>query len=227
VAIRNSNDPGGGFVLNSFGAVQLGLYNPGANAWNQIPAGGQRSMFGVDSTGRVGSLTNTGNAPAYRNLLDDGSGNASIQGRVTASNMPAIAHVNSNVINTGQIDNNSATLIENITINVPADGFLHIRVRAPIYYFYLGTELGVTEVFLELKETTGNEVLIKESYFQQRGVIGLTETTAGNFDMTLDHFLQVSAGQRSFKVRLRHAGNGACYGEAGSQITIMYFPRAM
>ncbi len=85
VNIRNVNDPGGGFLLDSFGTLQLGMYNPGAGAWNAIPAAGRRSLFGVSSTGRVGSLTNTGNSPTFRNTLDDGSGGASIAGSLTVS----------------------------------------------------------------------------------------------------------------------------------------------
>ncbi|MBX3382947.1 MAG: hypothetical protein KF864_05500 [Phycisphaeraceae bacterium] len=80
VRVRNSNDTGGGFVLNSFSTLQLGLYNPTAGAWGIVPASGRISLFGVQNTGRVGTLTNTGGSPTWRNTIDDGSGNASFTG---------------------------------------------------------------------------------------------------------------------------------------------------
>lgn len=81
--VRNVNDPGGAMILNTFGSLQLGLFNPDVSAWNSIPALGYRSMFAVDSQGRVGSTTNTSSAPAFRNLLDDGNGNASVNAGLT------------------------------------------------------------------------------------------------------------------------------------------------
>jgi hypothetical protein len=226
-AIRNINDVGGGYIQQSGNALQLGLYNPSASGWGNVPANGFRAALGADNTGRVGSLTNTGLAPAFRNLLDDGNGNAAVQGRVEAANMPAIAHASTSIF-VGPLTNNSGTLIENISINVPSSGFLHITCRTPIYYFRQGNDLGVMGAYLELKETTNGEVLTKEALFEDRGNIDPVGSNAMSLEMSLEHFMPVSAGPKSFKVRLRHAGGGgACYGEPGAQITIMYFPRGL
>lgn len=75
VRIRNTNDPIGGILWNSFGTLHMGMYNPTAAAVAQIPANMRRAFFSVSSDGRVGSTTNTGGSPTYRNYLDDGSGN--------------------------------------------------------------------------------------------------------------------------------------------------------
>lgn len=83
--IKNNNDTGGGFALSSFGALQFGLFNPTASAWNTVPANGRRSYFGISSLGTVGSLTNTTNSPTFRNILDDGAGAASIAGDLTVN----------------------------------------------------------------------------------------------------------------------------------------------
>lgn len=94
VHIRNVNDPGGAVLINSYGALQLGMYNPGANAWNLVPALGRRFFFGVNAEGKVGSLTNTGLQPTFRNLLDDGYGGMQIAGS---------SQVNGNLRVNGQI----------------------------------------------------------------------------------------------------------------------------
>ncbi len=87
VRVRNLNDPGGGFILNSWSALQLGMFNPSGAAWGQIPANTNRSFFGVDNSGRVGTLTNTGGQPLWRNMLDDGAGNAAFAGTVQAQGL--------------------------------------------------------------------------------------------------------------------------------------------
>jgi len=223
VAIRNANDPGGGYVLNSFGTVQLGLYNPTASAWNAVPANGQRAMFGVDSTGRVGSLTNTGNAPSFRNILDDGSGNASIQGNLAARNMPAVAFAAS-TNGTSVLNNASETLLESITINVPGDGFIRIFCNWNVLV-YTASPM-VSQAFLELKETTGAEVLTKEAIFRISPDLTAPSTSVEQ-NVPLEHIMPVTAGTRRFKVRLRHDGGGGAYSLEGGQISIMYFPRGM
>lgn len=76
--VRNTNDTGGGVILNTFGSLQLGLFNPSGAAWGVVPAGGYRSVLAMDNQGRVGSTTNTSAGPVYRNLLDDGSGRLGI-----------------------------------------------------------------------------------------------------------------------------------------------------
>lgn len=72
--VRNTNDVGGGVILNTFGSLQLGMFNPSAAVWGVVPAGGYRAVLALDNQGRVGSVTNTGAGPAFRNVLDDGSG---------------------------------------------------------------------------------------------------------------------------------------------------------
>jgi hypothetical protein len=72
--LRNWNDSVGGFAGNTWASLQFGLYNPGSSAVDAVPAGRERSFFGMDSVGRVGSMTNVFGQPAYRNLLDDGAG---------------------------------------------------------------------------------------------------------------------------------------------------------
>lgn len=83
--VRNTNDPGGAVLLNTWGSLQLGLYNPTASPWGNVPANSYRAILAMDSVGRVGSATNTSAGPTYRNLLDDGSGNASVAGNLTGS----------------------------------------------------------------------------------------------------------------------------------------------
>lgn len=80
VRIRNTTDAGGGVLVNSFSALQLGLYNPTGAPWGAIPANTVRKFFGMNSSGVVGSLTNTSNSPAFRNILDDGSGRVLLRG---------------------------------------------------------------------------------------------------------------------------------------------------
>lgn len=76
--LRNSNDTGGGVLVDTFGSLQLGMYNPTGAAWGSVPANGYRAVLALDTAGRVGSTTNTGAGPAFRNLLDDGNGRMSI-----------------------------------------------------------------------------------------------------------------------------------------------------
>jgi hypothetical protein len=74
--IRNSNDTIGGWLGDSGNTLQLGMYNPTANAVGVVGANSSRAFFGIDgATGRVGSLTNNFGSPAFRVVLDDGNGN--------------------------------------------------------------------------------------------------------------------------------------------------------
>lgn len=86
INIRNINDGGlGGFIRNTYGALQLGMYNAGAATFGQVAPASKRSFFGFDSSGKVGSLVNdltVSGSPAYRNLLDDGAGNMSVSSAV-------------------------------------------------------------------------------------------------------------------------------------------------
>jgi hypothetical protein len=224
LAIRNVNDTGGGYVQNSFGTVQIGLYNPTGIAWNAVPANGFRAGLGVESTGRVGSLTNTSTVPAFRNVLDDGNGNASIQGQISAVNLPAIKYTSTNAF--GIIYNSSITLIENITVNIPAPGYLHITGRTNIDLSVNGINTAVGT--LELKETTGAEVVVKETEFRFSPGIAPGIFAAVSQEMTLEHNIPVVAGTRSFKLRLVHSNNGMGNGlYLGGEITVMYFPSGL
>lgn len=221
--IRNINDVGGGFMQNTFATVQIGLYNPTASVWGVVPAGGQRAVLGVQNTGRVGSLTNTGLAPTWRNILDDGSGNASIVGNLSAANMPAVKHA----VRTAGVDiisNDSRTVIEDITVNVPAPGFLWITTRVNVYV-YTSSPLD-SGVFLELKDTTTTEVLIRESPLFLGPPVAAPSMSIES-DQTIQHVKPVSAGVHRFKVRVRHTGGGGGGSLRGGEITVMYFPASL
>jgi len=83
--MRNTNDPGGGVLVNTWGALQIGMFNPSASPWGAIPANGYRTILAMDFSGRVGSATNTSGGVTYRNILDDGSGGASFAAKTTAT----------------------------------------------------------------------------------------------------------------------------------------------
>lgn len=83
--VRNVNDPVGGFVQNTWGALQIGMYNPGTTVVGRIQPGEQRTLLAMDSTGRVGTCTNTSEAPIFRNVIDDGLGYATFHRNVTVA----------------------------------------------------------------------------------------------------------------------------------------------
>jgi hypothetical protein len=212
--------------------VQLGLYNPGANAWNQIPAGGQRSMFGVDSTGRVGSLTNTGNAPAYRNLLDDGSGNASIQGNLAARNLPAVKEsrtIRDARIKTGWVSvNGTFTNFDSITVNVPGPGFLVIEGEAQISQRASVPGTASHYGWIKIEETTGATVQLMEetiSYanFYQTGGDSILERVAKPSIV-----VPTSAGVRSFRLVVTDGAAGIESTLVGTTaIRVTYYPAGL
>ncbi len=81
--LKNWNDTVGGFVGNSYSALQLGLYNPTGLDDGAVPANNSRTFFAMASDGRVGSTANFFvGAPAFRNLLDDGAGQVAVNGIV-------------------------------------------------------------------------------------------------------------------------------------------------
>lgn len=225
VRVRNTNDPGGAFIQDTFSTLQLGMYNPTASTWGVVPANTSRAMLGMQNTGRVGTLTNTTGSPVWRNTIDDGSGNASFAGNVAANNLPAIKFASTTA--SGSIHNNSVTLIENITVNVPASGYLRITARCEgslaAYDFKL------TTATLELKETTSGEVVVKDAVMS----IGDGQPSASGMswrgDITLEHSFATGPGTRSYKLRLLHNTlndlNNLQY--FGGEITIMYFPNGL
>ena len=81
----------GGYMQNTYGSVQLGMFNAGTGAAGQLPAGVKRAFFGMDFSGKVGSMVNTTIVPSFRNLLDDGSGNLSVLGGITAGGWAVIS----------------------------------------------------------------------------------------------------------------------------------------
>lgn len=86
--LGNSNNGAniGTFWGDTNGTAQLGWYNGSGGAVGVVAAGTQRSFFGFNSSGAVGSLTNNFGSPAFRNYLDDGSGNVQISGRYNVQN---------------------------------------------------------------------------------------------------------------------------------------------
>jgi hypothetical protein len=223
VRVRNTNDTGGGFILNTFATLQFGMFNPSGSAWFSVPANGQRSMLGVHASGRVGTLSNTSGSPDWRNTIDDGSGNAEFQGNITANNMPAVKHVSTST-GTAVFSNDSRTIIENITVNIPASGYITIHCRATAYVYT--TSFNASQLFLELKETTGPEALIKESLLRL-APSPLAPDMNMESDLVIQHTIPVSAGVRQFKLRVRHQGGGGGGNTRGGEITVMYFPASL
>lgn len=225
IRVRNINDSGGGFIVNIGSTLQLGMYNPAASTWGVIPSGASRSLLGLSHTGRVGTLTNDIGAAAFRNTIDDGAGNAQFAGNISANNMPAIKFVTSPA--SGFFRNNSVTLIESVPVNVPADGFLRITARCRV--FISAYEVFNSTATLELKETTSGEVTIKAVPL---GIAGGAPTPSGanhNGDITLEHVIPVTAGTRTFKLRLLHAAGSGVDGVSysNSEMTVMYFAEGL
>jgi hypothetical protein len=180
--LRNSNDQGGAFLLDSFGALQLGMYNPGATAWGQIAAGGRRSMLGMDSTGKVGSLTNTSNVPAFRNLLDNGSGDASIAGSVTIAGN---AQINSQVAIGGSVGGESLRvyggMLQDQDTNGP--GFMTLqstRVTGPELQLI---NMGVGGKIFTLRNsgTGASSAMVFTNFTDARELLRIARTGAATF----------------------------------------------
>ena len=83
--IHNSNDPIGGVIGDTFSALQLGMFNPTGSVVGVLAAGEKRAMFGMNASGKVGSLTNDFGSPVYRNVVDDGNGLMSVGGVLNAT----------------------------------------------------------------------------------------------------------------------------------------------
>jgi hypothetical protein len=199
--VRNTNDPGGAFILNSFSTLQFGLFNPSVSAWGAVPAGLQRSMFGVQNTGRVGTLTNTSGAPSWRNTFDDGVGNATFAGTISATNMPQAKTVQTfrdprNELSGVQVGPNQSPDIDTISVNIPGPGVLLLRGTVQVRQ---GVNVSIVpRAYLKLEETTGGpSTLLNET------ALGLVGTGIGLI-MALDveWTLPVTAGTRTFKTSL-------------------------
>ncbi len=179
-----------------------------------------------DNAARAGSLdvrNTSGNATI---TLNGGTGNA------TYNNQPAIKTVESTIGTTSVISNDSQTIIEEAEVTIPGNGFLHITCHASVYLNAPANSF--SSAFLELKETTGTEILIDEAYIDFFGSLApgsINKTSVVN----ISHTIPVTAGVRRFKVRVRHSGSGymLIYDRSGasplirSGITLMYFPRGL
>ncbi|MBI4458027.1 hypothetical protein HY633_03635 [Candidatus Uhrbacteria bacterium] len=75
IRIKNSNDTAGGFIGDTYGGIQIGMYNPSAGAVGAVPANTAKTFFIVNQDGDVGSATNNYGSPTFRTYLDDGAGN--------------------------------------------------------------------------------------------------------------------------------------------------------
>jgi trimeric autotransporter adhesin len=83
IRVRNQNDPVGGFIGDTYYALQLGMYNATNITEGVLSVGEKRSFFGCAyQTGQVGSLSSDYGSPSFRNVLDDGSGNLTVAGKV-------------------------------------------------------------------------------------------------------------------------------------------------
>jgi hypothetical protein len=220
VRVRNTNDAGGGYIQDSFSTLQLGIFNPSATAFGQVPAGGKRSFFGVGYDGRVGSTTNlnVGN-PAFRNLLDDGSGNAAIAGNLAANNLPGVEFdVPANPFDDGVaifVSADQTATIKTITISVPSDGFLVLS----------GSVLGISRsgtitnamARLDIFDETSNTTIATSKYSS-----GAVSTHS------IQVVLPVSAGTRTLSLKVKASGNNSgddyvYYSNTGRFIA-MFFP---
>jgi hypothetical protein len=133
---------------------------------------------------------------------------------------------------TALISNNSQTIIEEAEVTIPGNGFLHITCHASVYLNAPANSF--SSAYLELKETTGAEVLIDEAYVDFLGNL-TTGFTGKTSVVSISHTIPVTAGVRRFKVRIRHSGSGYAliYDRSGASplirtgITLMYFPRGL
>jgi hypothetical protein len=169
------------------------------------------SPFSVSNTGLVSNLN--------ADLLD---------GLSSAAFAPA-SHTHDA---TALISNNSQTIIEEAEVTIPGNGFLHITCHASVYLNAPANSF--SSAYLELKETTGAEVLIDEAYVDFLGNL-TTGFTGKTSVVSISHTIPVTAGVRRFKVRIRHSGSGYAliYDRSGASplirtgITLMYFPRGL
>jgi hypothetical protein len=203
---------------------------PGMNVVSPGSTGGvmrlrnAMEIWPSDNAARAGKLdvrNTSGNATIS---LDGATGNA------TYNNQPAIKTVVAPTADDTIIQNNSITLIEEALVNIPAGGFLHITCQAPVNFRIGANAIG--HAVLELKETTGPEVLIAEGVVQFENGADVIGSGLHSM-MTVSHTIPVTTGQRRFKLRLRHSGAGAAnvnYVTSSltrPSITLMYFPRGL
>ncbi len=103
------------------------------------------------------------------------------------------------------INSGAQTIIEEAEVMFAGNGFLHITCHASVYVNAPSNFFSST--YLELKETTGAEVLIDEAYIDFLG--SLTPGFIGKTSVVnISHTIPVTAGVRRFKVRIRPSGSG-------------------
>lgn len=203
--VRNTNDPGGGFVQNTFGTLQFGIYNPTASAWGAVPANSQRSMLGVEHTGRVGTLTNTSGSPVWRNTLDDGSGNATFAGTIAATNLPRAKVVQTyrdirNLPAGISVGANQSPDIDAISVNVPGPGILILRGSIQLRTWWDSNQ--AASAYFKLEETTGGpSVVLNETSFGAFAGATTALSTVKN-ELSVEWSIPVTAGTRTFKTSL-------------------------
>ncbi|QOJ00466.1 MAG: hypothetical protein HRU70_08185 [Phycisphaeraceae bacterium] len=223
--VRNTNDPGGGFAQNTFGTLQLGLFNPSASAWGAVPAGGQRSMLGIQNTGRVGTLTNTAGSPVWRNTLDDGSGNATFAGTISATNLPRAKAVQTyrDVRNTSAgvgVGANQSPDLDTLTVNIPGPGVLIVRGSVQLRCRFLSSR--DSYVYFKLEETTGGPSVVLNESALGAFVGDLTSINPWNV-VSVEWTLPVSQGSRSFKTSLYNNTSDSCW-YFSTSLTAVFIP---
>jgi hypothetical protein len=204
--LRNTNDALGAFAKNTWSSLQFGLFNPGSTASGSVPPATERSFFGFDSVGRVGSLTNSGGGPVFRNLLDDGNGNTRIQGNLEARNMPGIAfdQQKAPVIATG----NGSVTLANITVNVRSAGVLHVQAFASAQ----GCSL------VEIVETTNGIDTV---------LVGTEEVDIGFHATSTQIARAVSPGDFSFQLRGHRRCNPGSTEFTDRHLSATYIPNPL
>lgn len=232
IRVRNTNDPGGAFLLDSWGTLQLGLFNPSGDAWGQIPAGGRRSLLGVENTGRVGTLSNTGGAPVWRNILDDGAGNATFTGRISATNLPAIKE--SRTIRDARsqagwtVVNGTFAIFDSVTVNVPAPGYLLIEGEAQLSLRMDSPGTQSQNVYVKIEETTAGSIQLLEENDSAVNSI-LTGATSIFYPIARPSIvIPTNSGSRTFRVVVTDDAAGVDPARVGTTaIRVTYFPAGL
>ncbi len=86
IFLRNNDEAPLGFIMQTYASIQFGLNNRTTAAVQGIGANQQKPMFVIHMSGKVGTVSNTSpGSPSFRNVLDDGTGAATIAGAINAS----------------------------------------------------------------------------------------------------------------------------------------------
>ena len=227
IELRNSNDQGrGGLIENTFEALQLGMFAE-SNGQGQVPAAGKRAFFGFDTGGRVGSLTNSLNspsAPGYRNLLDDGQGNAVITGNLSVGNLsvenlPGIEFQQISDPLADPFENhlevapNQYADLDSVTVEIPRSGFI-VLMGTALLKAVSPAPGSVAGLSVEIFDETGNQVISRDEYI-----------SAGNaMNCAFMCVFPAPAGTRVFKTKVKmHDGGGDVFPNQHKLIA-GYFP---